>query len=96
MKAPARAPRVHQVFGHTPEGYKGATFRRTSDGRRINIDIGIVEDHGGNLGYLEIQGREARAHYLTEGREVIETRAAPRWPASARNRRRAGPVRAAS
>ena len=53
MKAPARAPRVHQVFGHTPEGYKGATFRRTSDGRRINIDIGIVEDHGGNLGYLE-------------------------------------------
>lgn len=98
MKAPARAPRVHQVFGHTPEGYKGATFRRTSDGRRINIDIGIVEDHGGNLGYLEIQGREALAHYLSEGREVIETLGSA--PLARRHKEPAtpdsGPVRAAS
>ncbi len=64
--APARAPRFHQVFGHTPEGYEGARFRRTSDGRRINIDIGIAEEYGGNLGYLEIRGREAIAHYLVE------------------------------
>lgn len=72
LRAPARAPRIHQVFGHTPEGYTGARFRRTSDGRRINIDIGIVEDHGGNLGYLEIRGREAVAHYLSTDAEETE------------------------
>jgi hypothetical protein len=72
LQAPARAPRIHQVFGHTPEGYTGARFRRTSDGRRINIDIGIVEDHGGNLGYLEIRGREAVAHYLSPDGEETE------------------------
>ncbi len=72
LKAPSRAPRIHQVFGHTPEGYKGAQFRQTSDGRRINIDIGIVEDHGGNQGYLEILGREAIAHYFQNGEETIE------------------------
>ncbi len=72
MLAPARAPRIHQVFGHTPEGYEGARFRRTSDGRRINIDIGIAEQYGGNLGYLEIRGREAFAHYLAEGGEQVE------------------------
>lgn len=78
LEAPSRAPRVHQVFGHTPEGYKGARFRRTSDGRRINIDIGIVEDLGGNLGYLEILGREAVAHYITpEGEEVEPLGSAP-------------------
>jgi hypothetical protein len=73
LRAPSRAPRIHQVFGHTPEGYSGARFRRTSDGRRINIDIGIVEDHGGNLGYLEIRGREAVAHYLSEDAEETES-----------------------
>jgi hypothetical protein len=73
LKTPARAPRFHQVFGHTPEGYKGARFRQTSDGRRINIDIGIVEDFGGNLGYLEILGREAIAHYIAGEREEIES-----------------------
>ncbi len=74
LEAPRRAPRVHQVFGHTPEGYEGARFRRTSDGRRINIDIGIAEDYGGNLGYLEIRDREAIAHYLVDAdREEIET-----------------------
>jgi len=73
LATPARAPRIHQVFGHTPEGYKGARFRRTSDGRRINIDIGIAEDHGGNLGYLEILGREAIAHYFLGDEEQLET-----------------------
>jgi hypothetical protein len=73
LKTPARAPRVHQVFGHTPEGYKGARFRQTTDGRRINIDIGIVEDFGGNLGYLEILGREAIAHYFVGDHEEIES-----------------------
>ena len=73
LKTPARAPRFHQVFGHTPEGYKGARFRQTTDGRRINIDIGIVEDLGGNLGYLEILGREAIAHYLVGEHEEIES-----------------------
>ncbi len=73
LMAPARAPRIHQVFGHTPEGYEGARFRQTSDGRRINIDIGIAEDYGGNLGYLEIRGREAIAHYLTEGGDETES-----------------------
>lgn len=73
LRTPARAPRVHQVFGHTPEGYKGARFRQTTDGRRINIDIGIVEDLGGNLGYLEILGREAIAHYFDGEDEEIES-----------------------
>jgi hypothetical protein len=73
LEAPARAPRFHQVFGHTPEGYTGARFRRTSDFRRINIDIGIAENYGGNLGYLEIRGREAIAHYLTDGGEETES-----------------------
>lgn len=72
LHAPSRAPRFHQVFGHTPEGYSGARFRRTSDGRRINIDIGIAEDYGGNLGYLEIKGRTAIAHYLTDEHEEVE------------------------
>jgi hypothetical protein len=72
LKTPARAPRIHQVFAHTPEGYRGARFRRTSDSRRINIDIGIVEDHGGNRGYLEILGREAVGHYFVGDREEIE------------------------
>jgi hypothetical protein len=71
LRAPSRAPRFHQVFGHTPEGYEGARFRQTSDGRRINIDIGIAEEYGGNLGYLEILGREALAHYLENGGEEI-------------------------
>lgn len=72
LEAPARAPRLHQVFGHTPEGYEGARFRKTSDGRRINIDIGIAEDYGGNLGYLEIRDREAMAHYLHGEAEEVE------------------------
>ena len=79
MSAPARVPRIHQVFGHTPEGRTGARFRRTSDGRRINIDIGIADDYGGNLGYLEIQGREAIAHYLAgENEETESLGSAPR------------------
>jgi hypothetical protein len=73
LEAPRRAPRLHQVFGHTPEGYEGARFRRTSDGRRINIDIGIAEEYGGNLGYLEIREREAIAHYFEEEGEVVES-----------------------
>ncbi len=73
MLAPARAPRIHQVLGHTPEGYEGARFRRTSDGRRINIDIGIADQYGGNLGYLEIRGREAFAHYVLDGGEEVES-----------------------
>jgi hypothetical protein len=73
LEAPSRAPRLHQVFGHTPEGYEGARFRKTSDGRRINIDIGIAEDYGGNLGYLEIQGREAVAHYVHGETEEVES-----------------------
>jgi hypothetical protein len=72
LSAPPRAPRIRQVFGHTPEGYKGARFRKTSDGRRINIDIGIVEDYGGNLGYLEIVEKEATAHYLVGDGEETE------------------------
>jgi hypothetical protein len=87
LRAPARAPRIHQVFGHTPEGYTGARFRRTSDGRRINIDIGIVEDHGGNLGYLEIRGREAVAHYLVGDTEETE----PLGRAPLAHRRKAEP-----
>ena len=71
LKAPSRAPRFHQVFGHTPEGYEGARFRQTSDGRRINIDIGIADAYGGNLGYLEILGREAIAHYIVGDHEEI-------------------------
>jgi hypothetical protein len=92
MLAPARAPRIHQVLGHTPEGYQGARFRRTSDGRRINIDIGIADQYGGNLGYLEIRGREAFAHYVVDGGEEVESlgsaplarvrRAAPTTPPS--------------
>lgn len=70
LHAPARAPRFHQVFGHTPEGYRGARFRRATDGRRINIDIGISEEYGGNTGWLEIHGREAIAHYVADGGEV--------------------------
>jgi len=73
LHSPARAPRMHQVFGHTPEGYAGARFRASTDGRRINIDIGIAEDYGGNLGYLEIVGREAVAHYIENGDEHVET-----------------------
>lgn len=88
MDTPRRAPRFHQVFGHTPEGYVGAKFRRTDDGRRINIDIGIAEDYGGNLGYLEILGREAIAHYLApDGEETESLGSAPlarrRRPAAA-------------
>jgi len=82
LHAPPRAPRFHQVFGHTPEGYSGAQFRKTSDGRRINIDIGITDDYGGNLGYLAIEGREAVAHYLTpEGEEIQFLGEAVRPPA---------------
>jgi len=78
MHAPTRAPRFHQVFGHTPEGYEGARFRVAGDGRRINIDIGIMDDYGGNLGYLEVRGREAIAHYLTgDGEEVVHLGEAP-------------------
>jgi hypothetical protein len=73
LRSPRRAPRFHQVFGHTPEGMKGARFRRTLDGRRINIDIGITEDYGGNLGYLELVGREAVAHYVVGDAEDVET-----------------------
>lgn len=74
LEAPRRAPLFHQVFAHTPEGYEGARYRRTEDGRRINIDIGIAEEYGGNLGYLEILGTEAIAHYLTdEGDEETES-----------------------
>jgi hypothetical protein len=71
LRAPRRAPRIRQVFGHTPEGTKGARFRTTSDGRRINIDIGIAEDYGGNRGYLELIGREAIAHYVSGETEEI-------------------------
>lgn len=92
LRTPSRAPRLHQVFGHTPEGYQGARFRRTSDGRRINVDIGIAEDYGGNLGYLEIVHREAIAHYLADdGEEVVETLA--RAPVA---RRRPRPPEAAA
>lgn len=88
LHAPARAPRFHQVFGHTPEGYRGARFRKASDGRRINIDIGISSGYGGNLGWLEIHDREAIAHYLNEDGAVEmeslgtapRTQAAPRVP----------------
>lgn len=73
LESPARAPRIHQVFGHTPEGYEGARFRSSTDGRRVNIDIGINEDYGGNHGYLEIRGREAIAHYLEEAGERTES-----------------------
>ena len=73
QEAPRRAPRIHQVFGHTPEGYEGARFRSSTDGRRINVDIGIAEDYGGNLGYLEIVGREAIAHYLEPDGERVES-----------------------
>ncbi len=87
METPRRAPRFHQVFGHTPEGYSGARFRRTDDGRRINVDIGIAEDYGGNLGYLEILGREAIAHYFTgDDEEVVSLGRAPLA------RRRPGPA----
>ena len=68
-----RRPRLHQIFGHTPEGFTGARYRLTSDGRRINIDIGIEESNGGNLGYLEVRGRIAIAHYFQEdGSEIVE------------------------
>lgn len=73
LHAPARAPWFHQVFGHTPEGYEGAKFRNATDGRRINIDIGITDAMGGNLGYLEIRGREAIAHYLHDDAEEVES-----------------------
>lgn len=73
LHAPSRAPRFHQVFGHTPEGYKGAKFRRATDGRRINIDIGINDDLGGNMGYLEIRNREAIAHYINKDGVVVES-----------------------
>jgi hypothetical protein len=76
LHAPARAPRIHQVFGHTPPGYQGARFRQATDGRRINIDIGISGSMGGNLGYLEILGREAVAHYIPAGEpqdEIVES-----------------------
>ncbi len=74
MVSPARAPRIHQVFGHTPEGYEGARFRSSNDGRRINVDIGISDAYGGNHGYLEIVGREAFAHYLgDDDTEVVES-----------------------
>jgi hypothetical protein len=85
LEAPRRAPRLHQVFGHTPEGYEGARFRRTSDGRRINIDIGIAEEYGGNLGYLEIREREAVAHYLEGDEEIVESLGAA--PLSRRRRK---------
>ena len=79
LETPRRAPRIHQVFGHTPEGYHGARFRASGDGRRINIDIGITDDYGGNLGWLEIRGREAVAHYITaEGIETVSLGEAPR------------------
>jgi hypothetical protein len=73
MVSPRRAPTMHQVFGHTPEGYEGARFRASTDGRRINVDIGIAETYGGNLGYLEIAGREAVAHYIEDGVEQVES-----------------------
>ena len=73
MASPRRAPAMHQVFGHTPEGYQGARFRASTDGRRINVDIGIADAYGGNLGYLEIAGREALAHYFEEGIEHVES-----------------------
>jgi len=89
LEAPRRAPRLHQVFGHTPEGYEGARFRRTDDGRRINIDIGIAEEYGGNLGYLEIREREAVAHYFEDENEVVEPMGVA--PLS-RRRRKAAPA----
>ena len=78
LHTPRRVPKVHQVFGHTPEGYTGARFRKTSDGRRLNIDLGISEEYGGNLGYLAIQGRQATAVYLNdEGAETEPMGEAP-------------------
>lgn len=87
LHAPARAPRFHQVFGHTPEGYRGARFRTATDGRRINIDIGISSGYGGNLGWLEIRDREAIAHYLDEegNEEVVSLGEAPVTPHAPRS-----------
>ena len=58
-REPVRHPRLWQVFGHSPPvNSHDKPFRVTSDRQRINVDIGICEHYGGNLGFLELERNE--------------------------------------